>query len=221
MLSYPGNSFDRLFIPDKKYFQIFHETICTFTSNQYREQKNQIVADIQDEVIMQHVKDGNLAEMSVLFERYHIRLYNFFLKLTRNKDVSQDLTQNLFYRMIKYKNSYKSELSVKSWMYQMARNLHIDYCKEAKRSDELFMKTDSYPVDITDDNEGFPEDDYKRLEYAFSALSDEQKEIIVLSRYQGLKYEEISRIVNQSVPAIKVAMHRAIKQLRGIYFKQI
>ena len=170
---------------------------------------------------MKRVKDGNLAEMSVLFERYHIRLYNFFLKLTRNKVISQDLTQKLFYRVIKYKNSYKNEHSVKSWMYQMARNLHIDYCKEEKRSDELFMKTDSSPYDVTDDNDGFQEEDYERLEHAFSALSNEQKEIIVLSRYQGLKYEEISTIINQSVPAIKVAMHRAIKQLRGIYFKQI
>jgi RNA polymerase sigma factor, sigma-70 family len=179
------------------------------------------VADIRDEVIMQHVKDGNLSEMSVLFERYHIKLYNFFLKLTRNKDISQDLTQNLFYRMIKYKNSYKKELSVNSWMYQMARNLHVDYCKEEKRSEELFLKTDSYPVDVTDENSGFPEEDYVRLEQAFTSLSNEQKEIIVLSRYQGLKYEEISLIINQSVPSIKVAMHRAIKRLRGIYFKQI
>jgi RNA polymerase sigma-70 factor (ECF subfamily) len=179
------------------------------------------VTDIPDEVIMQHVKDGNLSEMSVLFERYHLKLYNFFLRLTRNRDISHDLTQNLFYRMIKYKNSYKNELKVKSWMYQMARNLHIDYCKEEKRSEGLFLKTDFYPVDITDDNSGFPEEDYERLEDAFSALTIEQKEIIVLSRYQGLKYEEISLIINQSVPAIKVAMHRAIKRLRGIYFKQI
>jgi RNA polymerase sigma factor (sigma-70 family) len=200
---------------------VFDVTICTFTGNHIRELKNQTVADIPDEVIMQHVKDGNLADMSVLFERYHLRLYNFFLKLTRNRDISQDLTQNLFYRMIKYKNSYKNELSVKSWMYQMARNLHIDYYNEEKRSGELFLKTDSYPVEIIDENFDLPEEDYERLERAFAALSMEQKEIIVLSRYQGLKYEEISLIVNQSVPAIKVAMHRAIKRLRGIYFKQI
>lgn len=106
-------------------------------------------------------------------------------------------------------------------MYQMARNLHVDYYNEEKRSGELFLKTDSYPVDITDENFGFPEEDYERLERAFAALSMEQKEIIALSRYQGLKYEEISLILNQSVPAIKVAMHRAIKRLRGIYFKQI
>jgi RNA polymerase sigma-70 factor (ECF subfamily) len=136
-------------------------------------------------------------------------------------DVSQDLTQNLFYRMIKYKHSYKNEYSVKSWIFQIARNLHADYCKENKRSEELFLKTENYPVDPTDDPEGFHEDDYDRLEKAMSNLSDDQKEIIVLSRYQGLKYEEISAITNQSVSAIKVAMYRAIRQLRGIYFKQI
>jgi RNA polymerase sigma factor (sigma-70 family) len=179
------------------------------------------VSEIVDEILMQHVKEGNLSEMAVLFERYHLRLYNFFLKLTRNRDISQDLTQNLFYRMIKYKNSYKNDLSVKSWMYQMARNLHRDYCREEKRSEGLFLKTDSYPVDITEESSGFPEEDYERLENAFSSLSPEQKEIIVLSRYQGLRYEEISAIINQSVPAIKVAMHRAIKRLRGVYFKQI
>jgi RNA polymerase sigma-70 factor (ECF subfamily) len=106
-------------------------------------------------------------------------------------------------------------------MYQMARNLHIDYCKEEKRTGELFTSTETYPADISDENEGFPEDDYEKLEKSFARLNNEQRELLILSRYQGLKYEEISQIVNQSVPAIKVAIHRAIKQLRGIYFKQI
>jgi RNA polymerase sigma factor (sigma-70 family) len=179
------------------------------------------VEELEDEIIMQNVKDGNLSEMAVLFERYNVRLYNYFLKLTRNKLISQDLTQNLFYRMIRYKNSYNKEYSVKSWMYQMARNLHIDYCKEEKRSGELFLNTENYPTNITEEDEGFLEDDYERLERSLASLNNEQRELIVLSRYQGLKYEEISQIVNQSVPAIKVAMHRAIKKLRGVYFKQI
>ena len=146
---------------------------------------------MEDEIIMQHVKEGNLAEMSVLFERYNMRLYNYFLKLTRNRLISQDLTQNLFYRMIRYKDSYRNEYTVKAWMYQMARNLHIDYYKEEKRSGELFLNSDKYP-DISDEDEGFPEDDYERLERSIAALSNEQKELIILSRYQGLKYEEIS-----------------------------
>jgi RNA polymerase sigma factor (sigma-70 family) len=179
------------------------------------------VAEVSDEIIMQHVKEGNLTEMSVLFERYHLRMYNFFMKMCMKKDISQDLTQNLFYRMLKYKHTYKSEYSVKSWIYQMARNLHTDYRKQQHRTEDHFQNMETYPSEIIEQKDGFAEEDYERLEQAISALSEEQREIIVLSRYQGLKYEEISVIVNQSVPAIKVAMHRAIKQLRGIYFKQI
>jgi RNA polymerase sigma factor (sigma-70 family) len=196
-------------------------TICTFTGIQCRRSKKVKVADIADEILMQNVKDGNLSEMSVLFERYHLRIYNFFFRLTLDMDVSQDLTQNLFYRMIKYKNSYKGDHSVKSWIFQIARNLHIDYCNEKKRSGELFLKTSKYEIDPADVQDGYHEDDYDRLEKAMSDLSADQKELIVLSRYQGLKYEEISVITNQSVAAIKVAMYRAIRQLRGIYFKQI
>jgi RNA polymerase sigma-70 factor (ECF subfamily) len=176
---------------------------------------------IPDETVMQNVKNGNLAEMSVLFERYHLRLYNFFLKMGLNREVSQDLTQNLFYRMIKYRQSYKNGSTVKSWIYQIARNLHTDYCKKQKSDNELFMVTETYPANVADDPDNYMEDDFARLDRALSQLSDAQKEIIVLSRFQGLKYGEISGIINQSVPAIKVAMHRAIKQLRNIYLKQV
>jgi RNA polymerase sigma factor (sigma-70 family) len=179
------------------------------------------VENIPDETVMESVKNGNLAEMSVLFERYHLKLYNFFLKMGLKRDISQDLTQNLFYRMIKYRHSYKEGNSFKSWIYQIARNLHTDYCNNQKKTDDLFMLTETYPEEITADTEVYGEDDFERLDRAFSELSSSQKEIIVLSRYQGLKYGEISSIINQSVPAIKVAMHRAIRQLRNIYMKQI
>ena len=165
---------------------------------------------------MQHVKDGNLREMSELFERYHLRMYNFFLKMTWNKDISNDLTQNLFYRIIKYRTSYKTDYSFKSWIYQMARNLHLDYYNEEKRSGELFQNSGIYPADITYENESYDEEDYLRLEKALMLLTAEQREILILSRYQGLKYEEISAITRQSV-----AVHRAVRQLRGIYFKQV
>ena len=177
--------------------------------------------NIPDETIMENVKEGNLSGMSILFERYHRKLYNFFLKMGLKSDISQDLTQNLFYRMIRYKNTYKSGASVKSWIYQIARNLHSDYRRQEKRSGNLITNTDLYPTDVADDTDNYHEEDFEKLDRAFLTLSDAQRELIVLSRYQGLKYEEISPIVKQSVPAIKVAMYRAIKQLRCIYFKQI
>jgi RNA polymerase sigma factor (sigma-70 family) len=178
------------------------------------------VKKTEDEILMMDIRNGKLEEMAVLYERYHVRLYNFFLKMGLKKDISQDLTQNLFYRMIKYRSSYKEGNSVKSWMYQIARNLHSDYCKQEKKSGELFITTYEYPSVGNNEDDKYSEEDYERLDNALLLLSDEHRELIVLSRFQGLKYEEISSITSLSVPAIKVAVYRAIRKLRCIYFQK-
>ena len=56
---------------------------------------------------------------------------------------------------------------------------------------------------------------------ALEQLSPEEREIIELSRFQGLKYQEISEITGNSVTAIKVKVHRAIHKLREFYFELV
>ena len=183
------------------------------------------MAELADEKIMQRVKGGDVSELTELFERYHVKLYNFFLKLTFDKAASEDLTQNLFYRVIRYRHSFdRGNGSFKSWIYQIARNIHADYCKDQqKRTDRFRMTEDgeAFPGGHLSGHEGtYSEEQFERLESAMSGLSADQRELLVLSRYHGLKYEEISRIKQISVPAIKVQVHRAIKQLRSLYFKK-
>jgi RNA polymerase sigma factor (sigma-70 family) len=177
--------------------------------------------NLSDESLMLSVKQDNLSELSVLFERYHVKLYNFFLSLTFNKTLSHDLTQNLFYRIIKYRKSFNEENgSFKSWIYQMARNVHIDSCKQEKRNIDNFKNVENYDDKVPISEEIFTEEDFSKLDLALSKLRPEQMEIIVLNRFQNLKYEEISKLTNNSVAAIKVQMHRAIKHLKEIYFTQ-
>lgn len=180
-----------------------------------------LVAELSDEKIMLRVKDGYLSELTELFDRYHVRLYNFFLKLTFDKAASEDLTQTLFYRLIKYRHSFKAtDSSFKSWIYQAARNVHIDFCKENKRLNERFKTMDEKHDNISGDDDGYNEWDFEKLDKALAKLNPDEREILVLSRYQGLKYEEISKIKDISVAAIKVQVHRAMKHLRILYFKQ-
>jgi len=179
-----------------------------------------LVAELTDEKIMLKVKDGQLSELAELFERYHVRLYNFFMKLTFDKAVSEDLTQNLFYRLIKYRHSFKAgDGTFKSWIYQVARNVHIDHCRENKRAGYI-KAVDEDHDEIPAAGETYTEFDFELLDQALAKLNPDEREILVLSRYQGLKYDEISRIKNISVAAIKVQVHRAMKHLRTIYFKQ-
>jgi RNA polymerase sigma factor (sigma-70 family) len=167
------------------------------------------------------VKEGHLSELTALFDRYQVSLYNFFLRLTRDKAASDDLTQNLFYRVIRYRQSYDpTQGGFRSWIYRMARNVHFDFCKQRQRMPGQPGDPQDAEERLADGLTGYTEDQYQRLDEAMARLSPDQREILVLSRYQGLKYEEISRIKDISVAAIKVQVYRALKQLRTLYFKQ-
>ena len=165
------------------------------------------------------VKEGHLSDLAELFERYQANLYNFFVRLTLDRAASQDLTQNLFYRVIRYRHSYDpAHGSFRSWIYRMARNVHIDYCKQEQRVPG--RKTDPATLEAADETTGFTQDQFQRLDEALALLPPDQREVLVLSRYQGLKYEEIARIRESSVAAVKVQVFRALRQLRALYFKQ-
>jgi RNA polymerase sigma factor (sigma-70 family) len=166
------------------------------------------------------VKEGRLSELTVLFDRYHISLYNFFLKLTLNRAVSQDLTQNLFYRVIRYRESFEpGHGTFRSWIYRIARNVHLDHCKQEKNVPGRLSDTEETEQELAEGSTGYTEEQFEQLDEALARLSPDQREVLVLSRYQGLKYEEIARIRNSSVAAVKVQVFRAVRQLRHFYFK--
>jgi len=170
---------------------------------------------------MYQVKDGQLPELRQLFNRYNVPVYNFFLKLTMDTGISEDLAQTLFYRIIRYRHTFNAgNGSFKSWMYQMARNLHADHCRQKIRLAEIVSNVQELPEDVADKHEGFKEQDFEKLKKALSGLGPVDRELIVLSRYEGLKYAEIARMKNMSLSAVKVQIHRALKELRMLYFKQ-
>ncbi len=86
---------------------------------------------------------------------------------------------------------------------------------------DQFISVDSYNENVVDINNNFSEEEFQKLEIAMSHLKPEQKEVLILSRFQGLKYSEISAIQKSSIPSVKVQVHRAIKELRNFYFKII
>ena len=92
---------------------------------------------------MFQVKDGDLARLGILFERHHKILYNFFLRLTGNREASEDLLQEVFLRMLKYRNTYKGSSEFTTWMFQIARNSRADYFRKKK-----FEGADDEPEDL-------------------------------------------------------------------------
>jgi RNA polymerase sigma-70 factor (ECF subfamily) len=173
---------------------------------------------VNDEEVMKKVKVGKIEMLAILFERHHVKLYNYFLRLTRDKGISEDLTQDVFFRILKYRDSFRHESKFTTWMYQIGRNLHIDYLRKYKKEMPLEEKweeepsSDSHPAQITE-----AEQESIFLHQALSQLPPIRKEILVLSRFQGMKYQEISHLLGCSLSSVKTHAHRAIKDLQKTY----
>ncbi len=173
-----------------------------------------------DETIMEAVKSGELQQATLLFERYHKRIFNFLARMTMDRDLAEDLTQNVFLRLIKYRTSYREGNKFQSWIYQVARNVFSDHYQATKNKFSDFVDVDKISDHMADHEEGEEQDEKERLLHrSMAKLTDEQRELLVLTRFQQLKYEEVAAIMDTTVANIKVKVHRAIIKLREYYFE--
>ncbi|GAA0893906.1 RNA polymerase sigma factor [Fulvivirga kasyanovii] len=168
-----------------------------------------------DEMLMMAVKNGDLEKASELFDRYHKPLYNFFVKITFDRDLGHDLTQNVFLRMIKYRASFRQDKQFRPWIYQMARNIYADHFRRNKMLFSDYAEVEDLKNKIAAVDEVMVEDERQKLLYiSLFKLQPEQREILILTRFQQMKYEEVAQVLDCSVANVKVKVHRAIKQLR-------
>ena len=98
--------------------------------------------NITDNTLMLMVKAGDIDKMGLLFERYYRPLYGFFLHMTKQKEPSEDMVQNVFFRMLKYRNTFGGTGEFKTWMYHIARNILNDHYKHIKKQGMSFDPED-------------------------------------------------------------------------------
>jgi RNA polymerase sigma-70 factor (ECF subfamily) len=173
-----------------------------------------------DNELMELVRDGRVEKLAVLFERYQTMLYNFFLRLTGNRAASEDLVQEVFMRVLKYRAGYQGDSRFNVWLFQIARNTHIDHLRKQKTAlplDEQFAEAPSREPRPEAAYEAGQEADLVRR--ALDRLPAHKKEILVLFRFQNLKLREIAELMGVQVGTVKAQVHRALKDLGRIYLE--
>lgn len=177
---------------------------------------------LSDNALMLKVKNGDIDKMGLLYERYHRQLYRFIFNMTKQKELSEDMVQNIFLRMLKYPDGFMGFGEYKMWMYHIARNAIYDHFRKVKKAP---LNTDVKNFEERIEGEQYSdarlekEQELRILETAMEKLSDENRELLILCRFQELKYHEIAKILNTTEGAIKVRVHRALNQLKSNYQK--
>lgn len=172
-----------------------------------------------DAELMGRVRDGELERLAELFERHQRRLFAFFLRLAGDRAAAEDLVQEVFVRMLKYRHTYKSEAEFTPWMFGVARNAAVDHYRarpqlevqESADAPEPAAPTE-HPVERLAKRE-----QSARLQAALGRLPREKRELLLLARFGEMKYEAIGELLGITVGAVKVRVHRALKELREAY----
>ena len=181
--------------------------------------KGQGVADGSDNEIMLQVRGGETGALAILFERHNERLLNFFMKLTGRRSLSEDLVQDVFMRMLKYRETYRGEGGgFAGWMFTMARNAHTDHIRRSSRHN-LPALPEQEPESSAPGAEATLEgkESLEILRQALIRLSPEKREVLILRRFEFKKFNEIAELLDCPISTVKVRAHRAIRELKTIY----
>lgn len=173
-----------------------------------------------DNQVMLLVKAGMIEKLGILFERHKMVLFVYFYKITRNKEASEDLVQNVFLRILKYRTKFSGYGKFTAWMFHIAHNVLVDYFKKKKNCYSIDETNTQELIDLNNiEEDTLTNENINLLNIAFQRLSIEQKEVLTLSKYQGLKYKDIGKILGCSESAVKVRVFRALTELKGVYLK--
>jgi len=138
-----------------------------------------------DHALMLEVRDGDVAKLGELFTRHHARLFGFFVRLTGQRPASEDLVQLVFYRIMRYRHTYRDAGSFTAWMYHIARRTLSDYRRHGGRDDPSAEEPamDLVPDDAphAGDNAAAA-DDARLLQRALATAAPVDRAIRVLAR---------------------------------------
>lgn len=172
--------------------------------------------ELTDQSLMLAVRGGDVEKLGILFERHHAQLFNFLLRLTGSRHLSEDLVQEVFMRLLKYRHTYRGESQFTTWMFQIARNARIDYFRRGPR-DEVSMEDEvreHVSLLPTPNEQAERNEEMQILLDALTKLPEERREVLLLRGFQGLKFDEIAEVLKCPVNTIKGRAFRAIRELR-------
>lgn len=173
-----------------------------------------MMAETGDRELMLAVRAGEFAALDQLFVRHHARLYGFLARLSGDPQVAEDLVQEVFLRLLRFRERYDGRGEFLSWLYQIARNLAADH--HAKhRPNESLQEDAPYPDEGIAPLDRLTEvEEHERLARTLATLPFHHREVLLLRTVSELSHRDLALALGCSESAARVRLHRAIAALR-------
>ncbi|SHG16041.1 RNA polymerase sigma factor [Flavobacterium defluvii] len=182
---------------------------------------------IPDALLVKNYVEGNENALATLIKRHESKIYGFIYSKIADRDISNDIFQDTFIKVIKTlkSNSYNEEGKFLPWVMRISHNLIVDHFRKTKKM-PMYRETEEFSIFsiMSDDSLNIEgrmivdqvEVDLKRL---IEELPEDQKEVLVMRMYQDMSFKEISELTDVSINTALGRMRYALMNLRKIIDK--
>jgi RNA polymerase sigma-70 factor (ECF subfamily) len=146
---------------------------------------------------------GDRKALEQLIRLYYEKIYDYIAFRVHNQTIAEDLTQDVFLKLVKNIQSYVPTASFSAFLYRIARNTVIDYTRTAKQTAEI-------PEDTASTDQYAAVDTRLTVQSLLAQLPEEQRECVILYYIKGLKYREISQVLDIPIPTAKSRVQRGL-----------
>ena len=171
--------------------------------------------------------EGNESFLEILIKRHQQRLYSFIYSKIKDKDLTEDIFQDTFIKVIKTlkKGNYNEEGKFLPWVMRISHNLVIDYFRKNNRMPK-FKNTDDFNIfSVLGDNslnvekQLIQDQIYEDVRELVNGLPDEQKEVLIMRMYKDMSFKEISENTGVSINTALGRMRYALINMRKLIEK--
>ena len=191
---------------------------------------------VSDEILIKKSQEGDYSSFEELVKRHEKKIYNLAYRIMGNREDASDVLQETFLQAFRKLSSFKGDSNFSTWLYRIAVNICLMKKRKRKKMKTfsldvpvLSKKGDELKRELHDDWSKNPlatlenKEVKNKLSEAIDALPDEYRTVILLKGVNGLSNEEMAKVLNVSIPAVKSRLHRARLFLRddlSKYFKE-
>ncbi len=178
---------------------------------------------LNEQVILYKIRKGDTESFAQIFDFYSEKIYRFiYLKVATAQD-AEDLTSETFLKVWQYVKEGKKVGTLQAFMYQVARNLVIDFYRKKGAPVESIEDGEITIADRSDlslEEKMTLKADMARTEEGLRKLKDAYREVIVLHYLKELSLVEVARVIEKSQGATRVLLHRGMKALKTVIGNQ-
>ena len=184
-----------------------------------------------DEALMLQLQAGDMRSFDTLVKRWEKPLLNYCHRMVNDIALAEDLRQEVFLRIYRSAKTYRVAAQFSTWMYRIATNLCLDTLAKQQRRKEIpiaaYLESESEgfddqfidPLD-TPDMVVVKKEIENRVRSALASLPEDQRIVVTLRHYNGMKFHEIAKIVEHPVSTVKSRMAAGMERLSRMLTKQ-